>query len=348
MGMMKGRTIVVFALVFLAGVFVGGWLTFPPAAYLAAAFLVSGAAFFHRTPAMAASALLLLGATAVQVGRMPPRQGDSALRVMCAGARDRVSGHIATIVPEGDEQAVLKALVIGDRSGLGRGLRDNYRKSGAMHILALSGLHIGIIYKILDFALFFLGGSFFLKRIKSFMILALIWAFALVSGMSPSIARAALMITVYEASAALHSGRDGLVSLAVSALLITLVDPEAPRQVSFQLSFCACLAIFTIYPRLTALMETRSRALRYVWQCVCLALACQIGTGPLSYHYFHTFPRFFMVTNLLAVPLVPAIMCLAAASLAFSGVPVAGRWLVAALCFAVRALNRIVFGISIL
>ncbi len=345
---MKGRTIVACSLVFLTGVFVGGWLTFPPAAYLAAAFLVSSAAFFHRRRAVVASAFLLLGATAVQVGRMPPRQDDTALKVSCAGIRDKVSGLIGTVVPEGDERAVLKALLIGDRSSLSRDLRDHYKRSGAMHILALSGLHIGIIYKILDFAFFFLGGTFFLKRIKSFVILALIWAFALVSGMSPSIARAALMITFYETSASLHSGRDGLSSLAVSALAITLINPEAPRQVSFQLSFCACLSIFTIYPRLTALMETRSRLLRYVWQCVCLAIACQIGTGPLSYHYFHSFPRFFMVTNLLAVPLVPFVMCLAVASLAFSGVQPLGEWLASVLYYATAALNDIVFGISIL
>ena len=344
--MEKGRTVVWCTLVFLAGDFFGGWLTLPPTVYLAAAFMMAVLALFSRRTVACALALALLGAASVQLGRMPPRKGPGALKMRCEAVRDDISSFMDGMLPEGDELAVMKALTIGDKSTLDRGLKGRYSRSGAMHLLALSGLHIGIIYKLLSWLLFFLGGSLRLRRLRSLIIVAALWTFAFITGLSPSIARASLMISVYELSAVLHARRDGLISLAISALLITLFDPEAPRQVGFQLSFCACLAIFTIYPRLSAMMNTRSRLLRYVWQCVCLAIACQIGTGPLSWHYFHTFPRYFMITNLLTVPLVAVIMYCSALTLAVTAIAGAGSRLTVLLQLLLKALNDIVNFIS--
>lgn len=237
---------------------------------------------------------------------------------------------------------MIRALTVGDKSGLSRDIKAGYRKIGAAHLLALSGLHVGIIYKLMDGLLFFLSGSFFLKRLKSCVILVLIWAFVFMSGFSSSIAWAAVMITVYEISVAFHTGKDGLTSLGISALMIAIFNPESPRQLSFQLSFCACLAIFSIYPRLSGRLATSSRLLRYVWQSLSLAIACQIGPAPLSLLVFGTFPRYFMVTNLLTVPLVGGIMYLAAASLALYPFVGPDSFPATLLTFAVRLLNYIV------
>lgn len=194
--------------------------------------------------------------------------------------------------------------------------------------------------------LFFLGGSYLMMRLKSALIVISIWAFALVSGMSPSIARAALMITIYEMSDVLHSRRDGLTSLSVSCIIIILLDPESPRQVSFQLSFCSCAAIFVIYPRLKSMMSPRSRLLGYVWRCLSLAISCQLATGPLSYHYFGTFPRYFMITNLLSVPLVVSIMYLAAVSVVTFSMPHCSGPVADLLYHTLSALNFLVGSIS--
>lgn len=344
--MEKGRTVVWCALVFLAGDFVGGWLTLPPELYLVMASLAAVAALLVRRPAACVLALLLLGAASVQLGRMPPQRGQSRLKQRSMAVRDDISSFMDGMMPEGDELAVMKALTIGDKSSLDRELKGSYSRSGAMHLLALSGLHIGIIYKLLDVMLFFLGGSLRLRRLKSCLIVTALWTFALITGLSPSIARASLMITVYELSSFLHSRRDGLTALGISALIITLFDPEAPRQIGFQLSFCACLSIFVLYPRLSGMLSTRSRLLRYVWQCICLAIVCQIGTGPLSYHYFHTFPRYFMITNLLTVPLVAATMYVSAASFVIFSISGDSSTVLVVLRFLLGILNGIVSHIA--
>lgn len=343
---MKGREISFCALAFLAGDFFGGWLTLPPLLFLLlAAISASGAAIFRRLmPVLLA--FFLLGAASVQVGRMPPPKAPSALSLRCAGLKERVSEHLGTMVPDGDELAVLKALSVGDKGDISKELRADYRRSGAMHLLALSGLHVGIIYKILCGALFFLGHGIAMRRLRSAAVLAALWGFAFITGLSPSIARASLMITIYELSAVMRSGRDGVNALAAAALLICLADPEAPRGVGFQLSFCACLSLFTVFPFLRKLLNTKSILLRYVWDCLCVAISCQAATAPLSYLYFGTFPRYFLITNLFAVPVAAAVLYLLAASLIFAPLPVLSDLAVRMLAEALSFLNEIVKVVS--
>lgn len=328
---MKGREISFCTLAFLAGDFFGGWLTLPPLLYLflalGAAVAASQAAFRLRRGWAVVAAFFLLGAAAVQVGRMPPSGGETLLQMRCAQLRDLASERIGRLAAagggsaDGEGSAVLKALATGDKSEIPYSLKEDYRRSGAMHLLALSGLHVGIIYKILCGMFFFLGNSIPARRLRSLTVLLALWGFALMTGLSPSIARASLMITVYEISPLARSGRDGITSLSVAALLICLADPEAPRSIGFQLSFCACLSLFTLFPLLRSLMKTRTAAMRYVWECLCVAISCQAATAPLSFYYFGTFPRYFLVTNLLAVPVAAAVLYLTAASLLFSPLP---------------------------
>jgi len=142
--------------------------------------------------------------------------------------------------------------------------------------------------------------------------------------------------------------RTAVLALSVAAVVITVFEPEAPRQIGFQLSFAACIAIFTIFPWMRGLLVTSSRLLGYVWDCLCLAISCQLLTGPISYLYFGTFPRFFMVTNLLTVPLVGLIMYLIAAALLSAGIPFAGPLAAGLLEASVKLLNLLVAGIATL
>lgn len=344
--MWKGRDMTVCALAFLAGDFFGGFITLPPAVYIVAALCPALVAAVRRSGVSMFAALFLLGAAATQVGRMPPAQPETALLRRCREIRETVSDRLSDIISDGDELAVLKALAIGDKSGIRRDVRDEYSNSGAMHLLALSGLHVGIIYKLLGNLLFFFGGSVCMKRIRSAAIVLILWLFAMVSGMSPSISRAVLMITVYELSPLFGARRDGLTALAVSAVLIVLFNPESPRRIGFQLSFLACLALFTFFPWMRRLLNTRSVLLVYVWDTLCLAISCQLFTGPLSYLYFGTFPGYFMVTNLLSIPLVGVILYLIPAALLLSGVPVAGPLSAGLLKASIHLLNNLVATVS--
>lgn len=350
--MKKGRYMVWCSCALLAGNFFGGWITLAPAAYLVLAALFSFLSVIYRRTAVLFLALFFAGAFGVQSGRMPIG-GDSSnggrisvvspIKEKAFEVNHLFSNYLEMVLPEGDELGVVKALTIGDKSDISYELKQGYKKSGAMHLLALSGMHVGVIYALLLFVLSaLLGNSRGLRYIKSGVILLFLWGFAFMTGLSNSIFRAVLMISVYEISSLINADRDGPTSLAVSALIITLFNPEAPRDIGFQLSFCAVISIFTIYPLLKRLLNAKSLFLRYIWSLVSLSISCQIGTGVISYLYFGTFPRYFMVTNLVAVPLVQITIYLTTASLALFGLPHIGTLAATLLEKLIHLLNLII------
>lgn len=322
------------ALAVLAGNVTGDLLPFHPFVYLILSLVfavVSCRSLFSRLPSGQADrlpplwplapllALAMLGAAAVQLGRMPPVSGPSSLAVWASGCKASFSRWLGRLLPAGDELSVLQALSIGDKSGLDRDLRAAYRESGAMHLLALSGLHVGLVYALLDWLLRPLGGGRPVRLLRSLSILGFLWIYAVITGLSASISRAVLMITFYEVSGLLSGDRDALSALAGRALLLMLFRPESPRDIGFQLSYTAVLSILLLHPRLSGLLQTRSRLLRRVWELLCVSLCCQATCGVLAWLYFGSFPRYFLLTALLAVPLTTLILYTSAATFAAAG-----------------------------
>lgn len=317
--MRQGRYIVLCATAFLAGDLLGGWVPFPAGVWFAAALLFTLLSLFRRSWALILTVFALLGAAAVQSARIPsPPSQPGYLEKQCLQLQRRCSGQLDKILPEGAERAVAKALAFGDKHELDRATKQAYRASGASHLLALSGLHVGILYKLTLALLFPLAFSVPLRRVRSLLVIALLWGYAALSGLSPSISRAALMITVYEGAALIGRRSDGLCSLGISALLIALLNPEAPREIGFQLSFAACLGIFLFHPFLSGLLRTRLRSLKAIWSCASLALSCQMTCALPVWLYFHSFPRYFLITNLLTLPVVTASLYLTVACLLLS------------------------------
>ncbi len=318
---MRGREIIFCAVFFLAGNWLGGLLPGFPLVWLMTACVPALLSVRFRNAVLLLSCFLLLGVSGWQIYAASPQGDVSAITSAAAEAKAGFSLYLEGFVPEGDERAILKALAIGDRSDISRDLRRVYRDAGAMHLLALSGLHVGIIYGIISLALSFLGGGRASRIIRTAVILSFLWIYAVVSGLSPSISRAVVMITVYEISSFITAGKNGLSSLAASALLTTLFSPESPRNIGFQLSYSAVLAIHTIHPRLKGLLDTRSVILRKVWDSLSIAISCQATCGMLGWFYFGTFPRYFLLTNLMAVPLATVVMYLIAACLLTQAIP---------------------------
>lgn len=343
---MRGRELIFCAIFFLVGNCLGGWLPSVPWAYLLVAAALSFCAVRHRDAAVLLPCFLLLGISGLQVAACFPDTGVSAISAMASDAKDSFSLYLDRFAPPGDERAILKALTIGDRSGISRDLRRIYRDAGAMHLLALSGLHVGIIYGVASLALSFLGGGRAARVIRTAVILTFLWTYAVVSGLSPSISRAVVMITVYEISGFISAGKNGLTSLAASALLTTLFSPESPHNVGFQLSYSAVLAIHTIHPRLKGLLDTRSVLLRKVWDTLSIAISCQATCGVIGWLYFGTFPQYFLLTNLMAVPVATVAMHLIAASLLTSAIPGLGELCAAGLRSALWLLNKVLEIIS--
>ena len=340
--MWKGRRLFFCSLAFIAGDLLGGWLTLPPLLFLVAAIVCAITARVYQNGILLLATLFLLGAASLQISRIPIESGVSVIGRTAAAIKEDFSTSLGEILSEGDELAIVRALTAGDKSDINRELRDNYRKSGAAHLLALSGLHVGIIYKLVELMLFFIGGSIAAKRLKSLIIVFLLWSFAIITGLSSSIFRAVLMITIHELSGWRYSDRDGLTSLAASALIITIFNPEAPREVGFQLSFFAVFSIFTIYPLIKELMHTRIRLLERLWNSVCISISCQMTAGVIAFFYFGHFPAYFLITNILAIPLTGASLYLTAIALFTKSIPTAGTFAASVLQFTVGLLNEII------
>lgn len=242
-------------------------------------------------------------------------------------AEDRFGEHIGRLAA-GDSAAygLVKAMLLGRRDDLRDQQVGDYVISGAVHILSVSGMHIAIIFLVISTAFGWLKRWQVGKWVYFFLITALLGFYALVTGLPPSVQRAALMCLVLVASDVAGRKHYPMNTLAFSALIILLLDPCALYDVGFQLSYLAMAGIFLLYEPIFEALNPSNRLLRFVWQVSALALAAQIATFPLSLFYFHQFPTYFWLVNPLVVVftniLLPAALALLLVSL--SGIP----WLV--------------------
>jgi len=217
---------------------------------------------------------------------------------------------------------VAKALLLGQKKNLDKELSEAYATAGAMHILAVSGLHVGIIY------------GFFFLFVKPFrlpvskrviylsLIILLIWSYAMLTGMSPSVMRAATMFSLMALAQMKSRSPSIFNAIALSALILLVFDPFLIYAVGFQLSYIALLGILVIQPMLVRLWLPGNRFLEYIWQVSTVGVAAQLATFPISAYYFHIFPTYFILSNLVAIPGAFLIMSFGVPFMVFAEVPV--------------------------
>ena len=240
---------------------------------------------------------------------------------------------------KGNEYAVVSALLIGYTDKLDPDLIKDYQGSGAMHILSVSGMHVGIVFVVLNFLLFFFDKTKYGRFPKAVILLAFVWFYALLTGMSPAVMRAAGMFSFIIAGNAFKQRPDIYNTLASSALVLLLINPFYLADVGFQLSYLAVAGIVAIYPRIHQNWRPKYRLTEKIWSLVAVSIAAQIVTFPLSMYYFHQFPNYFLLTNIIAVPLSAVVIYLGIAVLVFSSVPVLSVCLSKALTWALMLLN---------
>lgn len=264
--------------------------------------------------------------------------------------RSKFEIRLQKIIPaeEIETYSVLKALSLGDKSSIPPELKNSFRRSGAMHLLALSGLHVGILYAFLTFLLSFIGKGKGAKWIKSAVVIPLLWFYALFTGASPSICRAVIMASVYEIGGLAGRDNNGFNSLGISALLITIINPHAPSGISFQLSFSAMLGIFSVFPLLQKMIKgiTSNKIIIKIWETAALSISCQLFTAPLTLHYFGSFTPFSLLTNTLSMPLTGIIMTLMPISIACTDIPFIGELSSSLLARMISLLNNVIGIIS--
>ncbi len=267
-----------------------------------------------------------------------------------------------------DEMAVAVAMALGDKSRLTNDLRDIYSVSGASHVLALSGLHLGIIYMLLSLMV----GMRRLGWLREVFIIAGIWSYALFTGLSPSVVRASTMITVYALVGLLGRDRMSLNALAFTAIIMLIANPLHLYDVGFQMSFLAVLAILVFCKPLVALAPGHEEAMpvagrgdknaevwwkralsgiwqktwKWLWVMVVVSCCAQLGVAPLTAYYFGRFSTYFLLTNFFVIPLATVILYLTALMFVSALVPPLLPWIAKVLAVVVGWQNGLAKGVA--
>lgn len=279
------------------------------------------------------------GGGALKVDDAPP----SLFMDLAYKGRRWAEETLKTYIEGPRQQAIASALVLGVTDGLDDELLNAYSATGSMHILAVSGLHISILYFILLWILSPLNKLPKGRWMIALISLATLWLYAFVTGLPPSVLRAVGMFSFLAIARPWAKSTNVYNTLAVSAFCLLIFDPFLVRSVGFQLSYLAVLGIVYIYPRILRLWEPDHWLTIEVWKLSAVSIAAQIATFPLGLLYFHQFPNYFLLSNLLVVPLSFVVLILGLILLGFSFLPMMAVILGFSLEWIIRFLNGIVF-----
>ena len=244
------------------------------------------------------------------------------------------------------EQGIASALVLGVTDGLDNELLNAYAATGAMHVLAVSGLHISIIYMLLLTLLKPLKKIKYGEWILALISLIVLWGYSFVTGLSPSVLRAVTMFSFMAISKPMGRNTNIYNTMAASALFILLFDPYLIMSVGFQLSYLAVIGIVYLQPGLYKLWQPRQRLWDEIWKISCVSIAAQISTFALGLLYFHQFPNYFLLSNLLVIPgsFLVLIVGIGVLAIGFIGTLASGLGWV--LTWLIKGLNIVVFSVE--
>lgn len=211
---------------------------------------------------------------------------------------------------EDEDIAVLSALTLGNKTLLDRETKRSYAYAGGMHLLAVSGLHVGMVWWILDILIRVPASRKFWRSIKLLLILAILWFYAGITGLSDSVTRSVTMFSLVAFSKSVDRNSNIFNTLFLSAFILLLLKPSRQMEPGFQLSYLAVFGIITIQPLFISICNRKSKILKYFLELVSVSIAAQLATLPLSLLYFNQFPVWFLLTNIVAIPLVSIILAL--------------------------------------
>ena len=258
-------------------------------------------------------------------GRYPAKAAPNAMQ-------ERLYRRLEAAGLSGDELATTGALTLGYKEGLDKELRRHFQASGAAHVLAVSGLHPGIIYGVLVWVLT-LGGrrkpmyeDRWGRRLLGTVIISAMWGYAWLTGMTPSVVRAVLMVTIFETGKMFYRRAFSLNTVAAAAVLILLVRPTDLWSVSFQLSFAATAAIVLLAKGCESYLHRKDwlhswygRGLSWIAGTVIISIAAQIGTLPITMYYFGRVSCYFLLTNLIVLPIATVLVPSGLVTIALGG-----------------------------
>lgn len=247
---------------------------------------------------------------------------------------------IKTNIKSTKEAGLAEALLIGYKDDLDKTLLESYTNTGVVHVIAVSGMHLGLIYWLLNIMFSPLLKSRRTKWLHPVLVIVILWLFSLLTGGAASIMRAAVMFTCILIGRSINKQSSVYNTLAMSAFLLLCYNPFWLWDVGFQLSYAALLSIVIFYKPIYNLLYIKYKALDYVWQLTCVTIAAQILTTPISLFHFHQFPVYFLLTNLVAVPLSSIILIGELVLLLVAPIEILAQWAGIVLQGGIRLLNN--------
>lgn len=253
--------------------------------------------------------------------------------------RHRLLDRLDHLGMAGQDYAVIAALTLGEKSYLSKETKDDYSVSGASHVLALSGLHLGIIYSLLSF----LFGTWRRQWLAQLAIMTLVWAYVLLVGLAPSVVRSASMLTIYSLVSLLERDRFSLNTISLAAVIMLCIEPQNLYDIGFQMSFLAVLGIVLFCPLLGQTVSQpflqRHRALSWVWNMVAVSLSAQLLIFPLVAFHFGRLSTYFLLANFIAIPCAMALLYGIVALAAFGVLPFVADVLARGLVLVAKGMN---------
>ncbi|MBR3567611.1 MAG: ComEC family competence protein [Salinivirgaceae bacterium] len=263
------------------------------------------------------------------------------LKQRALNARQTLVGLLEKAGLEGNELGLASTLVLGYKSSIDAEVKQSYMNAGAMHVLAVSGMHVGIVCAVLELLMMALGGNLAF-RLKRVLIILLLWTYAFITGLSPSVLRATVMFTFVELGRLIRREMSIYNTLAASAFLLLAINPDMLFKAGFQLSYAAVVGIVTLQPRIVRLIKInhKRRVLRYLWELTAVSVAAQIATLPFCLYYFERTPVYFWLSNIIVSPGAAVMIGLTMLLLAVSPIGVAAKWVGVATSWVAKSMNH--------
>lgn len=243
-------------------------------------------------------------------------KGNAIIRYALALRKKQIEVY-KKIIKDKEAFAVASTLILGYKADLNNEILSSYSKTGTIHALSVSGMHVGIIYIVLNWVLNFLNKNRRLRIVKVILICVLIWFYSLLTGFSPSVLRSVIMLTVYILAKSFNKNTNGYNILAFTAFCLLIYNPFLIWDVGFQLSFLAVLGLIFLHPKIYKWFYFKHRWADWLWSSIALSIAAQIATFPLSIYYFHQFPLYFVFSNLFILIPITILMYLGIGILLF-------------------------------
>jgi competence protein ComEC len=209
------------------------------------------------------------------------------------------------LIKDDEAFAVASTLILGYRADLSKETLAAYSKTGTIHALSVSGMHVGIIYIMLNWLLGFLERKHWGRLLKTILTCMLVWYYSLITGFSPSVLRSAIMLSVFVLAKHYKRGTNNYNVVSFAAIDLLIIDPFVIWDVGFQLSFLAVVGLIYYQPKIYKWLYVRNKWLDKAWSLIAMSLAAQLATLPLSIYYFHQFPVYFIFSNLfISIPII--------------------------------------------